>query len=124
MQLFKQVMQLLLGLVFVLAGANHFRNPKFYVQIMPPYLPWPLELVYVSGVFEVLLGVLVMIPRTSHIGGWGLIALLIAVFPANLHMALNTQLYPQVSPMVLYLRLPLQLLPMAWAYWMTRPDPA
>jgi len=122
MLIFKQVMRVILGLLFVLAGVNHFRSPKFYVQIMPPYLPWHLELVYISGVVEVLLGVLVMIPQTSKVGGWGLIALLIAIFPANLHMALHTDLYPSIPAWVLWLRLPLQLLPMAWAYWMTRPE--
>ena len=122
MLIFKQMMRVILGVFFVLGGVNHFRSPKFYVQIMPPYLPWHLELVYISGVFEVLLGVLVMIPRTSHIGGWGLIALLIAIFPANLHMALHTDLYPSIPAYALWLRLPLQLLPMAWAYWMTRPE--
>lgn len=122
MLIFKNVMRVVLGLFFVLAGVNHFRSPKFYVQIMPLYLPWHLELVYISGVFEVLLGVLVMIPQTSKLGGWGLIALLIAIFPANFHMALHTDLYPSIPPYVLWLRLPLQLLPMAWAYRMTRPD--
>jgi uncharacterized membrane protein len=119
MRTFKLVMKWLFGVFFVLAGINHFVSPDFYVRIMPPYLPWHLELVYASGVFESLLGVLLLIPRWSTVAAWGLIALLIAVFPANLHMALNANLYPEVSPVFLWLRLPLQGLLIAWAYWFT-----
>jgi uncharacterized membrane protein len=115
----KRVLKWLLGLLFVLAGINHFLRPDFYVRIMPPYLPWHLELVYVSGLFEVLLGVLLLIPKTSSLAAWGLIALLIAVFPANIHMALNTSLYPTIDPLLLWLRLPLQGVLVAWAYWST-----
>ena len=120
MLILKLVMRWILGLIFILAGAMHFRNPAFYVQIMPPYLPWHLGLVYLSGVFEVALGLLMLFPQTQLLASWGLIALLIAVFPANLHMAMNTDLYPSIKPFWLWLRLPLQLLPMAWAYWVRK----
>jgi uncharacterized membrane protein len=120
MRMFKIVMKWLFGFFFVLAGINHFVSPDFYVRIMPPYLPWHLELVYVSGVFEALLGALLLIPTWSAFAAWGLIALLIAVFPANLHMALNPHLYPEVGPAFLWLRLPLQGFLIAWAYWFTR----
>ena len=73
-----------------------------------PYLPWPVALVYISGVAEILLGTLLMLPRTSRLAGWGLIALLVAVFPANIHMALHPELYPTMSPRALWIRLPLQ----------------
>jgi uncharacterized membrane protein len=119
MSTFKLVMRVLFGVLFIAAGLNHFRVPDFYVKIMPPYLPWHLELVYVSGVCEAVLGILLLIPRTSVLAAWGLIALLIAVFPANIHMAMHTELY-DISPMVLWLRLPLQGLLIAWAYWFTR----
>jgi uncharacterized membrane protein len=119
MRKFKLVMKWLFGVFFVLAGINHFVSPDFYVRIMPPYLPWHLELVYVSGVFESLLGALLLIPRWSGFAAWGLIALLIAVFPANLHMALNANLYPEMSSVLLWLRLPVQGLLIAWAYWFT-----
>lgn len=115
----KLVMRWLLGILFVLAGANHFRGPDFYVRIMPPYLPWHLELVYLSGVFEIVLGVLLLIPRTASWAAWGLIALLVAVFPANLHMALNPELFPELSSTVLWARLPLQAVLIAWAFWFT-----
>jgi uncharacterized membrane protein len=112
-------MRWLMGLLFVLAGVLHFVRPDFYVRIMPPYLPWHLELVYVSGVCEVVLGVLLLLPRYTSLAAWGLIALLIAVFPANLHMALNSDLYPSISPIALWIRLPLQGVLIAWAYWFT-----
>ena len=93
------------------------------MKIMPPYLPWHLELVYLSGFFEVVLGVLLLIPKYTTIAGWGLIALLIAVFPANVHMALNAPLYPAFAPVVLWLRLPVQGILIAWAFWFTRRTP-
>lgn len=117
---FKRVMQWLLGILFVVAGVNHFVDPDFYVKIMPPYLPWHRELVALSGVAEVVLGVLVLFPKSQVLAAWGLIALLIAVFPANLHMALNAERYPEFSPIVLWARLPLQGVLIAWAYWYTR----
>jgi uncharacterized membrane protein len=117
----KLVMRCLLGIVFIAVGVKHFVDPNFFVRIMPPYLPWHLECVYISGVFEVALGVLVMIPRYTRAAAWGLIALLIAVFPANLHMALNTDQFPDFPAAGLWARLPLQAVLIAWAYWFTKP---
>lgn len=114
-------MRWLLGLLFVAAGVNHFVGPATYVRIMPPYLPWPLLLVYVSGFFEVLLGGLLLVPRFQRPAAWGLIALLIAVFPANLHMALHADAFPTIPAVALWVRLPLQAVLIAWAYWFTRP---
>ena len=111
---------LLLAIFFIVAGANHFLNPEFYVRIMPPYLPAHLEMVYLSGFFEILGGIAVLVPRVRELAGWGLVALLLAVFPANLYMALNTGLFPTVPAYLLYARLPLQILFIAWAYWATR----
>ena len=111
----------LFGVLFMLAGLNHFRNPSFYVDIMPPYLPWHGALVAISGVAEIALGALLLFRRWSVWAGWGLMALLVAIFPANLHMAMNPQLYPSISPVALWMRLPLQGLLIAWAYWYTRP---
>jgi len=108
------------GAAFVVAGLNHFRNPGFYVGIMPTYLPWPLALVYISGVAEAVLGALLLFPTWTVLAAWGLIALLIAVFPANVHMAMHPDLYPSVPPTWLLIRLPVQGLLIAWAYWYTR----
>lgn len=110
----------LLGVLFVAAGVNHFLRPEFYVRIMPPYLPWHRELVFLSGVAEVLLGVLLLVPRTTVLAAWGLVALLIAVFPANLHMALHAEQYPEFPAWTTWARLPLQGVLIAWAWWYTR----
>ena len=114
----------LLGLAvfFVGAGANHFVNPDFFVGIMPPYLPAHVELVYLSGLLEILGGVAVLARGLRTSAGWGLIILLLAVFPANLHMALHPELFPDASRFALYSRLPVQALFIAWVYWATRPD--
>ncbi len=121
MRILKIILQYLLCVFFVLAGLYHFVNPAFYLKIMPPYLPWHLFLVYLSGFFEIALGIMLIINRYTRIAAWGLIALLIAVFPANLHMATHPELYPDINPILLWLRLPLQAVFIAWAYWYTRP---
>jgi uncharacterized membrane protein len=117
----KTILKYLFGIFFVLAGINHFVNSSFYLRIMPPYLPWHLFLVDLSGLCEIGLGILLLIPKFTSLAGWGLIALLIAVFPSNFHMAVNPQLFPEFSPTLLWLRLPLQLVLIAWAYWYTKP---
>ena len=124
MRLLKIVLKYLICVFFLLAGINHFINPDFYLKIMPPYLPWHLFLVYLSGFFEIALGGIILVPALTSVAAWGLIALLIAVFPANIHMAVNPGLYPDLSPIALWLRLPLQGVLIAWAYWYTRPDVA
>ena len=82
---------------FELGGVNHFLNPDFYVAMMPPYLPAHVALVWVSGVFEMLGGISVLVPTVRARAGWGLVLLLVAVFPANLHMALNPELFSDLS---------------------------
>ena len=117
----KTLSRYLLSLFFIAAGLNHFWNTPFYVAMMPPWLPAPLALVYLSGVAEIGLGALLLFSRWQVLAGWGLIALSVAVFPANVHMALNSELFTQFSPSGLWLRLPLQAVVIAWAYWYTRP---
>ncbi|MCC3153417.1 DoxX family protein [Hymenobacter sp. BT770] len=104
-----------LALLFVLAGTWHFVHPGTYLAIMLPQLPQPLALVYVSGVFEVLGGVGLLLHRTRRLAGWGLLALLVAVFPANLYMALIHEKLG-VPGWVAWGRLPLQL-PLMWWVW-------
>jgi len=116
MRALKSILLYLFAGFFVLAGVNHFINPEFYLKIMPPYLPWHLPLVYLSGVAEVALGATLLLPKVRRFAAWGLIALLVAVSPANVHMALNPELYPEISPALLWARLPLQLVLIAWAY--------
>lgn len=120
MNTLKKVSMVLLAIFFVIAGANHFVDTSFYMSIMPPYIPWPYAMVAISGVAEVLLGIALLVPIVRREAAWGMIALLIAVFPANIHMAMNANLYPTIPPILLYLRLPLQGLFILWAYWYTR----
>lgn len=120
MRRLKIVSTYLLGSLFILAGLNHFLNPALYLQIMPPYLPLHLFLVYLSGVFEILFGALVLVPRWTRVAAWGLIVTLIVIFPANLHMALNAEDFSFIPSILLWLRLPFQALLIAWAYWHTR----
>ena len=108
----------LFALAFIAGGLNHFVKPELYVSIMPPYLPRHRTLVYASGVAEVALGAALLVPALQSAAAWGLIALLIAVFPANVHMALNAERYA-VSPLLLWLRLPLQGVLILWAWWYT-----
>jgi uncharacterized membrane protein len=107
----------LISLLFIAAGVNHFVSPDVYLKIMPAYLPWPLALVYVSGFFEVLGGVGVAVPRLRRAAGWGLIALLVAVFPANVEMVLHADRFPEIPFWALVARLPLQGLLIAWVWW-------
>jgi uncharacterized membrane protein len=120
MATFKTLTRFAFGAAFVVAGLNHFRNPGFYVGIVPAYLPWPLALVYLSGVAEIVLGAMLLFSQWTVMAAWGLIALLIAVFPANVHMAMHPDLYPSISPTALLIRLPVQGLLVAWAYCYTR----
>lgn len=117
----KSFLKLLLALLFVLSGFNHFFSAQFYLHIMPSYLPWHLLLVYLSGVCEIVLGVLLLMPKLTRLAAWGLIALLLAVFPANIHMVMNHALYPEYSLLALWARLPLQFVLIAWAYWYAAP---
>jgi uncharacterized membrane protein len=114
----------LLTLFMVGAGVNHFVNPAPYVAMMPDALPAHLALVYISGVAEILGGLGLILPATRRLAAWGLIALFVAIFPANLNMALNhLPLGTRVLPSwALWARLPLQLLLIAWAYSFTRRD--
>ena len=89
---------------------------------MPPYLPFHRELVFLSGVCEIVLGLLLLIPKTTRLAAWGLMALLIAVFPANVYMFQHQELF-HVSAVVLLLRLPLQAVLILWAWIYTRSRP-
>lgn len=114
---------LALTVLYVPAGIAHFVRPEFYLAIMPPYLPWPLALVYVSGVAEIAGGLGVLAIRTRRWAGLGLAALLLAVMPANIHMATHPEAYATLAPgWALYARLPIQLVLIGWALWATNPD--
>ena len=107
----------LIALLFGAAGTAHFVRPAAFVRIVPPYLPAPRTLVYVSGVAELLGALGVLVPRLRGYAGWGLILLLVAVFPANVHMALHPTDFGRIPAWALYLRLPLQVVLIGWIYW-------
>ena len=109
----------LLASFLVGAGTLHFIRPDFYLKIMPPYLSWPLELVYLSGCCEIALGLLLLVPPYSRWAAWGIIAFLIAVFPANIYLYQNQDILP-APPIIHFLRLPLQGMFILWAYWHTK----
>ena len=117
----KTALKMLLAVFMVGAGTTHFVNPDFFLKIMPPYLPWHLPLVDLSGLFEIALGVLLLVPRFSRLAAWGIIALLIAVFPANIYLYQHQDLLP-ASPLVHLLRPPLQAVFILWAWWYTKPN--
>ena len=112
--------KIIFALLFVGGGVNHFLKPQFYLRMMPSYIPAQGLMVQLSGVLEVVLGVLLLIPQVSQLAAWGLIALLVAVFPANLHMALNADQFSEMPVIGLWIRLPIQGLLIYWAYRYTR----
>lgn len=117
----KQLLLYAMAIAYCLAGINHFINPGFYFKIMPSFLPYKLPLIYVSGFFEVMLGVLLLFTKTRRLAAWGLIVLLIAIFPANLQMAYTFWKENNPYLWVALARLPLQLVFIYWAYIFTKP---
>lgn len=111
------------GPVMTFAGVMHFVKPHWYERIMPSYLPAHRELVYASGVAEIAGALGTMHPRTRRPAGLFLIATLLAVFPANVHMALNPDDYRDVPPAALWARLPLQAVFVHWVWRATQRDP-
>ncbi len=114
------ISKFLLTLLMVGAGVMHFINSDFFLKIVPPYLPLHLELVYLSGICEIVLGIALLIPKFSRFAAWGIIALLIAVFPANIYLYQHQEIVP-ATPTVHFLRLLLQAVLILWAYWHTKP---
>jgi uncharacterized membrane protein len=126
----KRPLLYVMGTLYVVAGVTHFLVPEAFAQIVPPALPFPLALAYLSGVAEIALGLGVLFDRTRTLAAWGLVALLVAVFPANVYMATSGVVVTEgvsgtldPSPAVRWGRLPLQVVLVAWAWWYTRPMP-
>lgn len=114
--------RIILAVLFILSGTLHFILPQAYLRIMPPYLPSPALLVAISGVAEILGGVGLLIPFTCHLAAWGLVALLIAVLPANIYTATAHLPLPGLAGQswVQWLRIPLQIPLVYWAWLYTR----
>ena len=114
---FKLITIYLMSIFYILGGIKHFTNVGWYMKIMPPYLPYHKELVYLSGVFEIILGIMLVIENTRFLAGWGLILLLIVVFPANIYLAQTNGAAMNISPLLAWGRLPFQAVFIAIAYW-------
>jgi uncharacterized membrane protein len=112
----RRVQTYAIGALFTLAGATHFLRPRWYEAIVPPYVPAHREVVIVTGVCEILGGLGVMLPQTRKAAAWSLIALLLAVFPANIYMASDPKFLKIAPAWALYLRLPLQFGLIGWVY--------
>jgi len=106
--------------LYIAAGFNHFINPQFYLKIMPPWVPYHKEMVFISGVCEILFAMLLIFPSTRRLGAWGIILLLVAVFPANVQMLLNYNKENNPLLWVAIVRLPVQLILIWWAYGFAR----
>jgi uncharacterized membrane protein len=107
---------------FLVGGLAHFISAEFFVAIVPAYLPFHYELVIISGVFEILGAIGLQIPKTRLFAAYGLIALCVAVFPANLNMALNPDQFSNIPLIALYFRLPFQLLFIWFIWWSVKPE--
>lgn len=123
----KKPLLYVMGPLYIVAGVVHFVVPKLYVQIVPPVLPAPLALVYLSGIAEIAVGVGLLHPRTRRHAAWATIGLLVAVFPANVYMATHGVVVEGApgggdpSALARWGRLPLQGVLVLWAFWYTRP---
>ena len=116
MEKIRIILRWLAALFFIAGGTMHFVKPDAYARIMPPYLPAPALLVAISGVAEIAGGLGLLLPWTRRAAGWGLILLLIAVFPANLQMLRHPELF-HLPVWLLWVRLPFQLVFMAWVWF-------
>lgn len=110
----------IMSIFYISVGVNHFIIPEWFLQIVPPRLPYKLELVYISGFLEIILGVMLLIPATRFYAAWGLILLLIAVYPANIYLAQTNGAAMNTTPLVAWGRLPFQFVFIALAYWHTK----
>ncbi len=122
MKKYKETLRVILAISIIVVGVTHFVVPEEYVKIVPPQLPYPLGLVYLSGFYEILGGIGLLVPPVSQAAAWGLLALFIAVYPANINMAVNLIKIEHIpnSPWVHVVRLPLQAVLIAWAWWYTK----
>ncbi|MBD0387891.1 MAG: DoxX family protein [Nostoc sp. C3-bin3] len=122
MNKYKEILRVILAICIIVVGVTHFLVPEEYVKIVPPQLPYPLGLVYLSGFYEILGGIGLLVPPVSQAAAWGLLALFIAVYPANINMAVNLIKIEHIpnSPWVHVIRLPLQAVLIAWAWWYTK----
>ena len=116
----KSLFLYLMSLVYLLAGVNHFLNPKFYLRIIPNWLPYHTAINYLSGALEIIFALLLIPESTRSMGAWLLILLLVAVFPANIQMSINSYQHNAPNFLLTIIRLPLQLVLIWWAWQYTK----
>ena len=118
----KYILIIISSIFYVIVGIKHFINPSYFLPIVPPYLPYHLELVYISGLFEICFGVMILFPKYRYVGALGLILLLIAVFPANIFLAQNIDAQKAIgaSQEIAIWRLPIQGILIFVAYWIRK----
>ena len=118
----KSILIIISSIFYTSVGIKHFIDPNYFLAIVPPYLPYPLELIYISGFFEILFGIMILFPKYRLYGSVGLILLLIAVFPANIYLAQNkeAQEFIGASQQIATWRLPIQGLLIWVAYWIRK----
>lgn len=109
----------LMVFLYIIAGINHFRNPKLYLKIIPDYLPNPKLLNNISGVAEILLGILLLFPDTIKWAAWGVILILLSFYMTHIYMITNKKASMNLSKPFLYFRLLLQIGLIYWAYQYT-----
>ncbi|MBD2771906.1 DoxX family protein [Iningainema tapete] len=124
MKNFRELFRVILAVAIIIVGITHFTVADQYVKIVPPQLPNPLGLVYLSGFYEILGGIGLLVPPVSQAAAWGLIALFIAVYPSNINMAVNHIKIDHIpdSNLLQAIRLPFQAVFIAWAWWYTKPS--
>lgn len=111
--------QYLLGILFILAGMNHFRKPKIYERIIPPFIPAHSSMVLLSGIAEMILGFMILNKNTQEVAAWGIMIMLLLFIPVHIYMLQNEKAAMKLPKWVLILRLPLQFGLIYWAYLYT-----
>ena len=118
----KSILIIISSIFYTIVGIKHFIEPNYFLSIIPPYLPFHIELVYISGFFEILFGLMILFPKYRYYGSIGLILLLIAVFPANIYLAQSKEAQEAIgaSQQIAIWRLPIQGILIWIAYWIRK----
>ena len=118
----KSILIIISSIFYTIVGIKHFIEPDYFLSIIPPYLPFHIELVYISGFFEILFGLMILFPKYRYYGSIGLILLLIAIFPANIYLAQSKEAQEAIgaSQQITIWRLPMQGILIWIAYWIRK----
>jgi len=118
----KSILIVISSIFYTIVGVKHFIEPDYFLSIIPPYLPFHIELVYISGFFEILFGLMILFPKYRYYGSIGLILLLIAIFPANIYLAQSKEAQEAIgaSQQIAIWRLPIQGILIWIAYWIRK----